>query len=342
MVNRSANRLQTIVEMTASEARKLGLLTFARGVFTLLAPLFVAEQLLSRLGWLDIDAFLDDLEAQPSVSFIATAVVVGVLALVSVLALSSWLQYRMHNSLKVAILGGVLRKSHGVLSRKYESVDLASIQSIETSQGPIQRRFDIYEVKVDVDGSASSNEGFTFLGYQHHADAITEAIHLGSGTQEQVAASSAAKQSIPNEWIPVTTVAFATYLVAAAILGLLVAFVFEATSLWFLLAIPVMAVMVLLRRWLAKRRVERFRWGLTESGLVTSYSGISSETAQVRFSSVANVGVRSNFWERKAGLAKVAIKHGIGLADSLTLESIPVEVAYELRDAVLFQRESGV
>lgn len=292
----------------------------------LLAPLFAAFDDLAELVGFDI---LNQLEEQvdggsgDSVTSIPIGLLaLSVLGLVAVGAALSWALQLVRQvvtdwDLTVTRSGRGLRRVAGLTNRTSIGSSLDRVQVLRTSAIPMQRWLGIMRLNlVTVGDSNLVIPGTT----PDELARFRELVFEGPPPE------------LDRRFSPATIVLAVRN--AAVVAALVVALLFSSpVGWWSLLALLVVPLEYVMARW----RLNRQRWGLTENRLSRVSRFVTHRTQEMDPLKAQSVTVRQSLFQRRRDLASLQVKAAEG---SFELTMVPLSEAQALRDLILYRVES--
>ncbi len=315
---------QTLVSRTPIELVKIGLARWPWAGLAALAPLFVVAGELGDLLPIDIDG--DELIEDNLPDEVGQALVLAVIGFVlvglvvgAVLGVILQVIQRLVTDwdLRLTRNASGLRRTAGLLSRTSRASTLNRIQAMRIDETPMQRLFGIRRLALPTIGEGD----LVIPGATVEEVARIRAEVFGEAPPpplDRRISPLAVFLDVRNRvlvTIPLTALAVAT------------------VGWW---GLAVLAVVPL--GWLTARRQWRLRrWGITDDRVAERLELINRQTAEIELIKAQTVTVRQSFFERRRGLATVAVSTAEG---HLAVPLIPVDEAKAARDLALFRVET--
>ncbi len=315
---------QTLVARTPIELVKIGLARWPWAGLAALAPLFVVAGELGDLVPIDIDGeqlIEDNLPDEVGralvlavIGFVLAGLVIG-----AVLGVILQVVQRLVTDwdLRLTRNASGLRRTAGLLSRTSRASTLNRIQAMRIDETPMQRLFGIRRLALPTigEGDLVIPGATTEEVARIRAEVFGDAPPAPLDRRISPLAIFLAVRNRVLVTIPLTVLAVAT----VGWWGLAV-----------LAAIPL--------GWLTARRQWRLRrWGITDDRVAELLELINRQTAEIELVKAQTVTVSQSFFERRRGLATVAVTTAEGY---LAVPLIPLEEAMAARDLALFRVET--
>lgn len=315
---------QTLVARTPIELVKVGLARWPWAGLAALAPLFVVAGELGDLLPVDIDGeqlIEDNLPDEVGRALVLAVIGLALVGIVigAVLGVILQVVQRLVTDwdLRLTRNASGLRRTAGLLSRTSRASTLNRIQAMRIDETPMQRLFGIRRLALPTIGEGdlvipgATADEVTRIRAEVFGDAPPPPLDR---TISPLAVFLAVRNRVLGT-IPLTALAVAT-------IG------------WWGLA--VLAAIPL--GWLTARRQWRLRrWGITDDRVAELLELINRQTAEIELIKAQTVTVRQSFFERRRGLATVAVTTAEG---HLAVPLIPIEEAKAARDLALFRVET--
>jgi len=315
---------QTLVARTPIELVKVGLARWPWAGLAALAPLFVVAGELGDLLPIDIDGeqiIEDNLPDEVGRALVLTVIgfvlvglvvgaVLGVVLQVVQRLVTDW-------DLRLTRNSSGLRRTAGLLSRTSRASTLNRIQAMRIDETPMQRLFGIRRLALPTIG-----EG--------------DLVIPGATADEVVRIRAEVFGEVPPPPLDRRISPLAVFLaVRNRVLGTIpLTILAVATVGWW--GLGVLAAIPL--GWLTARRQWRLRrWGITDDRVGELLELINRQTAEIELIKAQTVTVSQSFFERRRGLATVAVTTAEG---HLAVPLIPLDEAMAARDLALFRVET--
>jgi len=216
-----------------------------------------------------------------------------------------------------------IRRDAGLLSRTSVASSIPRVQSIETSQGMLQRFVGLQNVTLHNIGDADVK----VPGCEAEQIELVREVALDDGDGVEVL----------DRYVSSTEVfkAVRNTSIVMVLLGIGLFFAISWWSLLFLLPIPF--------TWLRMRRTVRLRrWAIDADAIADHREFLGWNRHEVLLRKANSVSVSQSLFERKRGLATVNVKLAGGLlaGGSFSVGMIPLEQATAVRDRVLYVVET--
>ena len=212
-----------------------------------------------------------------------------------------------------------LRRTAGLFSRTTKASDIAKIQTVATSQTPVQRWVGLQNLRLHTIGAGD-------IDLPGVDDTQLESIrNLVLADEEQITV-------LRRRVSPL-----AVFLAGrnTSVVALLVALgLWVPIGPWSLLVFLIVPVAVLISR----RQVRLFRWDITSTAIATRATFYATQHIETTLRKTDKVTVSQSFFERRRGLASIKV----GLSDgSIDFGMIVLDEAEAVRDRAIYVAETN-